>query len=45
MFRTRGDYEVEPMDILEEGREAWAWLHGNAALLGLDPARITVAGK
>ena len=21
MFRTRGDYEVEPMDILEEGRE------------------------
>lgn len=45
MFRTRGDYEVEPMDILEEGREAWAWLHGNAALLGLDPARITVAGS
>ena len=24
MFRTCGDYEVEPMDILEEGREAWA---------------------
>lgn len=45
MFRTRGDYEVEPMDILEEGREAWAWLHGNADLLGLDPARITVAGS
>ena len=45
MFRTRGDYEVEPMDILEEGREAWAWVHGNAALLGLDPARITVAGS
>ena len=35
MFRTCGDYEVEPMDILEEGREAWAWVHGNAALLGL----------
>ncbi len=45
MFRTCGDYEVEPMDILEEGREAWAWVHGNAALLGLDPARITVAGS
>ena len=45
MFRTRGAYEVEPLDILEEAREAWAWVYENASLLGLDPARITVAGS
>lgn len=45
MFRTRGAYEVEPLDILEEAREAWAWVYENAPLLGLDPSRITVAGS
>lgn len=45
MFRTQGEYEVAPADILEEAREAWAWAYENASLLGLDPARITVAGS
>ncbi len=45
MFRTKADYEVTPEEILEEAREAWAWTYDNAAELGLDPVRISVAGS
>lgn len=45
MFRTRADYEVGPADILDDAREAWAWVYENASRLGLDSLRISVAGS
>lgn len=43
------DYTLAPhagvADIVVECREALAWLHGNAAALGVDAARIVVAGS
>ena len=43
-FRTRARYSVRADDIIGDGLDAWKWLHHNAAGLGIDVARITLAG-
>ncbi len=44
-YRMPVNYDVAPRDILHEARELWAWVRDNAVELGIDPARITVAGS
>lgn len=44
-YRIPADYEVAPRDILQEAREFWKWIRNNAAKLGLDSGRMTVAGS
>lgn len=43
-YRSRARYDVTAEDIVQEGIEAWNWLYNNAAGLGIDPRRITLAG-
>lgn len=43
-FRTRARYNVRADEIISEGLEAWQWLLKNAAGLGVDANRITLAG-
>ena len=43
-FRTRARYGVRADDIINDGLDAWKWLHHNAAGLGIDQSRITLAG-
>ncbi len=44
-YRTHARFEVTAEDIIQDGLDAWAWLHHNAAGLGVDQARITLAGS
>lgn len=44
-YRTRASYAVEPEEILRDGVDAWRWTHENAAALGIDPSRATLAGS
>ncbi len=43
-YRTPDRYDVTAEEILTDGRDAWRWLHHNAAGLGIDRERITLAG-
>ena len=43
-FRTRARYGVRADDIINDGLDAWKWLHHNAAGLGINQSRITLAG-
>jgi acetyl esterase/lipase len=42
------DYRLAPETklpgIIEDVQEAWRWIHGGAARLGIDPRRVAVAG-
>ncbi len=44
-YRTHARYEVGADDIIGDGLDAWKWLQHNAAGLGIDSARITLAGS
>ncbi len=44
-YRTHARFEVSAQDIIQDGLDAWTWLHHNAAGLGIDQARITLAGS
>ncbi len=44
-FRTHARFEVLADDIIQDGLDAWKWVHHNAAGLGIDQARITLAGS
>ena len=43
-YRSHARYDVTADEIVQEGLDAWRWLHDNAAGLGIDPRRITLAG-
>lgn len=43
-YRTHARYEVSAADIVQDGLDAWVWVHHNAAGLGVDQDRITLAG-
>lgn len=43
-YRTHARYEVTAEDIIQDGLDAWGWIHHNAAGLGIDQDRITLAG-
>ena len=43
-YRSRARYDVTADEIVHEGIEAWHWLYNNAAGLGIDPRRVTLAG-
>lgn len=44
-YRTRSRYEVKAPDIIQDGLDAWKWIHHNAAGLGIDQNLITLAGS
>lgn len=44
-YRTHARYEVLAQDIIQDGLDAWQWLHHNAAGLGIDQNLITLAGS
>ncbi len=44
-YRTHARFEVTAEEIIQDGLDAWAWVHHNAAGLGIDQARITLAGS
>ncbi|MCH5284130.1 MAG: alpha/beta hydrolase [Akkermansiaceae bacterium] len=43
-YRNRARFDVTADEIVQEGIEAWQWLHSQAENLGIDPRRITLAG-
>lgn len=43
-YRSHARYDVTADDMIHEGIEAWHWLYNNAAGLGVDCRRITLAG-
>lgn len=43
-YRNYARFDVAPDEIIHEGIEAWHWVHQNAAGLGIDPRRVTLAG-
>lgn len=43
-YRTHARFDVSADDIIQDGLDAWKWLHHNAEGLGIDPERITLAG-
>ncbi len=44
-YRTHARFEVLADDIIQDGLDAWNWVHHNAAGLGIDQACITLAGS
>jgi len=44
-YRTHARYEVTAEDIIQDGLDAWEWLHHNAQGLGIDQNLITLAGS
>ena len=43
-YRTHARFDVSADDIVQDGLDAWKWLHHNAAALGIDQEHITLAG-
>lgn len=43
-YRTHANYDVSAEDIIQDGLDAWRWLHDNAGGLGIDQYAITLAG-
>ena len=43
-YRNHARFEVLADEIVQDGIDAWHWLHANAENLGIDPHRITLAG-
>lgn len=44
-YRTRANYDVTAADIIQDGLDAWRWIHHNAGGLGIDQHSITLAGS
>lgn len=44
-YRTHAEYDVGTADILQDASDFWSWLLGNADELGLDDARLCLAGS
>ena len=44
-YRQRQFYEVSAQDIFEDARDAWQWVHSQAASLGVNQDKILVAGS
>ncbi len=44
-YRTRAAYDVGAEDILQDASDIWNWTLDNASFLGIDPARVTLAGS
>ncbi|HIX20542.1 MAG TPA: alpha/beta hydrolase [Candidatus Akkermansia intestinigallinarum] len=44
-YRTHARFDVKADEIVQDGLDAWVWLHRNAEALGVDPDCITVAGS
>lgn len=43
-YRTSSKHSTGPIEAIEDAKSAFLWLHQNAALLGIDPGKIAVAG-
>lgn len=43
-YRTHACYDVSANDIIQDGIDAWRWIHHNANGLGIDQYSITLAG-
>lgn len=43
-YRTHARFDVSAEDIIQDGLDAWKWLHHNAGGLGIDQYAITLAG-
>lgn len=44
-YRTHARYDVTADEIIQDGLDAWRWLHHNAGGLGIDQYAITLAGS
>lgn len=44
-YRTYACFDVGPEDIIQDAKDVWEWTRHNAAGLGIDLERITVAGS
>lgn len=44
-YRTNQRFATTPLAAVDDGRAALRWVQDNAALLGVDPARIVVGGN
>ncbi len=44
-YRTHARFDVLADDIIQDGLDAWNWVHHNAAGLGIDQSCITLAGS
>lgn len=43
-YRTHASFDVTAEEIIQDGVDAWKWLHHNAGGLGIDQYAITLAG-
>ncbi len=44
-YRIPAKYDVTGAEIVQDALDAWQWIHHNAAGLGIDETRITLAGS
>lgn len=44
-YRTRASHDVGALEILQDAADVWSWTLSNAPRLGIDPARVTLAGS